>query len=361
MPEIGESIGQDGLRFIALEACPCCGSRERLAQFSSPDFLVGVPGVFNYVACSSCRTVFQQPQVSQADLHRCYPASYFTHSRPSVSGTLVGEGRIRHAVREGVLLAADGGRNKGLPLAMRLVGRLLAQIPNVRRRARLGLLDGLGLPRGDSRRCLEVGPGQGVELRQLSALGWDAVGLERDPAAASVAREASGCQVQVGTLEDQTFTPGSFDLIYMNHVLEHLPDPQLALLKSRELLGDDGRLVLVYPNPESLSARIYGKHAWIWDPPRHLVLPSRDAIGALLQRLRYVDVCTFTIARRAAHSRHMARRYRAHGPGAGLGEERLRITDRIFGLTESFLLQLGLSVGEEVVVLAKRSSATRAA
>lgn len=40
---------------------------------------MAVPGVFRYVECGACRTVYQNPRVRDEDLALCYPADYFTH------------------------------------------------------------------------------------------------------------------------------------------------------------------------------------------------------------------------------------------------------------------------------------------
>jgi SAM-dependent methyltransferase len=346
--------GQSTPRVMALPACPCCSSEAHSDRMRAPDFLLGVPGEFAYVECASCATVYQQPQIVSRDLHLCYPTAYFTHSPPASSITPGAHDGIRRSIREAVLLGADGGRSEHVSPLMQPIGWLLSRLSPVRSRARFGLLDTLGLARGTRGRCLEVGPGQGRDLRSLRAIGWQAVGLESDPVAAAIAAKVSGCTVAVGTLERHPFVPGSFDLVYMNHVFEHLPDPRKALSQSRDLLAPGGRLVLVYPNPHSLSARMHGRYAWVWDPPRHLVLPPPQVTVRLLRELRLADVRVLTVARRAAFSRRMAERFRQHGPGAGLGAERLTSTDRLFGILESVLVRAGLDLGEEVVVFAQR-------
>jgi SAM-dependent methyltransferase len=88
----------------------------------------------------------------------------------------------------------------------------------------------------------------------------------------SAARAASGHGIPVacGSLNDAPFAPGTFQLITMYHVLEHLSDPGAYLRSARVLLADDGRLVVQVPNASSWQAGILGKR-WVgFDVPRHL-------------------------------------------------------------------------------------------
>jgi 2-polyprenyl-3-methyl-5-hydroxy-6-metoxy-1,4-benzoquinol methylase len=316
-----------------------------------------VPGEFHYVECESCGTVYQNPRVVDRDLERCYPAAYFTKTPPASTHAVRTPPAAIRALREAILLAADGGRAPDLSPAWTTLGRLFALSSRLRRRARFGLIDGLGCPRGTSDRCLEVGPGQGLDLRSLRSLGWQAVGLDADPAAATTASSVSGCEVRVGTLLTAEFPREHFALIYMNHVLEHLAHIRDSLRRCLDLLSDSGRLVMVLPNPKALTALRYGLHSCVWDPPRHLVLPSHAAITTLLKDVGFTQVRTHTTPRRAAAFHQAARRYRT-SRRADVHEEqaveRLTAGDRAFALVETALERLGMPVGEEIVVRAEK-------
>jgi SAM-dependent methyltransferase len=230
----------------------------------------------------------------------------------------------------------------------------MALVPALRRRARFGLVDGLEPPAGRPGRCLEVGPGTGVDLFCLRALGWEAHGLEVDPVAAARARETSGCVVTVGTLESADYPPGTFDLVYMSHVLEHLPDPARALRRCLGLLAPAGRLVAVYPNPWALTVRLFGRFSCVFEPPRHLVLPAAPAAVSLLRTLGFADPRAGTAARHATSYFAASRVQRA---GARWDWTRPRPpapVDRVLAATEVVLVALGRPLGEEVVVRARR-------
>ena len=342
-------------RCETLHACPVCGSAGARERFSSPDLLLPVPGVFRYVECDACRTVYQDPRVRDEDRALCYPAGYFTHeaNREWVP-TPAPAGSVRDRLRRAIRRAADGGPDAAVSPPFRLAGAVLALHAALRRRARFGLVDGLEPPVGRQGRCLEVGPGAGVDLYCLRALGWEAHGLEVDPVAAGRARETSGCEVRVGALEAADYPPSRFDLVYMSHVLEHLPDPPRALERCRELLAPGGRLVLVYPNPRALTVRRFRRFSCVFEPPRHLVLPTTEAAVALLRTAGFVDVHAGTSSRHASVWFAASRCLRAGASWDWSHPRSPAAEDRLLGLAEGLLVALGAPVGEEVIVRARK-------
>jgi SAM-dependent methyltransferase len=319
-----------------------------------PDRLHGVPGTYAYRHCEECHTVFQDPAVIGEDLLLCYPSEYFTHDKslfePEVK--TAAENGLRGQLRRAILHFSDGAKAGNLSPFVLFIGRILSRCSTIRTRARFGLPDALGTRGSQPGRCLEVGPGRGETLTNLRRLGWEAIGLDIDPIAAETAHKLSGCEVHVGSLVSVGFPPRHFDLIYMNHVLEHLPDLKPALRLTYELLRPGGRLVLIYPNPDSLGGRWLGEYSPIWDPPRHLVLPSLKAIREVLGQICFQKIRALTSARRAAHFRGVARGYRdSPGKPNGFGVK-LAAGDRAFAAIESVLVALGMAVGEEIIVAA---------
>jgi SAM-dependent methyltransferase len=344
------------LRKVQLDRCPVCECSSAAFFFSAPDLLVGVPGLFEYVCCMDCATVYQNPRVSDEDLLDCYPDAYFTHVAPPTvpTGGLGNTGSLRDILRRAVLASADGWDHAGAPLPVRLIGSMLARLPAMRNRARYGLMDALAVPRSGDRRCLEIGSGQGLTLLQLRRVGWHAFGLDIDPRAAAVATATSGCEVRVGKLAAAPYPAAYFQMLHMSHVVEHLSELKASLARCLDLLVPGGRLVLVYPNPRSLTARRYGRFSWIWDPPRHLVLPPARAMARLLRETGFVQHRVSSTASKAAGYHQMARRYRRGKRGVGFEAGRTTVADHLFALMERALVWGGWPVGEEVVMVAHK-------
>ncbi|HSD28754.1 MAG TPA: class I SAM-dependent methyltransferase [Vicinamibacteria bacterium] len=338
-------------------SCPVCRGESCRGRLDSPDLLLSVPGLFRYVECTDCGTIFQNPRVRDEDLPLCYPDDYYTHGGEAWTPTPAPPGSLRERLGRAIRHAADGSADRPPSPLLRTAGHVLAWSPLLRRRARLGLVDPLAPPPHRGGRCLEVGPGRGLDLLCLRLLGWDARGLEPDPVAAEAARLTSGCEVRLGTLESTDYPAEHFDLVYMRHVFEHMPDPARSLRRCRELLEPGGRLVLLYPNPRALTARCYGSLSPVWDPPRHLVLPSVPAIVQLVARSGFVDAAVRTVAAQAAVNAEAARRRRRGRHWDPSAPSRLRPVDRAFALAESTLVGLGWPVGEEVLLQARKPHA----
>lgn len=122
-----------------------------------------------------------------------------------------------------------------------------------RYRAHAKLLEAVG----GGGRVLDVGSSSGYLAQPLVGRGNIVVGLELDPEAARAA-EAFCEQVLVGDVEtmELPFEPGSFDVVLLGDVIEHLRDPVAALARLRPLLRPEGRLVLSTPNVANWAIRL---------------------------------------------------------------------------------------------------------
>lgn len=72
-------------------------------------------------------------------------------------------------------------------------------------------------------------------------------------AAGAAARSFSGQVVWQGDFRRIDLPRGAYHLVSLSHVFEHLNDPLGALRRLAELLAPEGRVVLLYPNPEFLG------------------------------------------------------------------------------------------------------------
>jgi SAM-dependent methyltransferase len=279
----------------------------------------------------------------------CYPQGYYTHralERGQVRTADTWQDQLRWKVLD---YADDRIDRKASSGALSAIGWILSHSSRIRRRARFGLPDALGLD-VPGKRCLEIGPGTGTDLSLLAHLGWAAEGLEFDPVAAMVAEQTSACKVSCGSLESCHFAPESFDLIYGSHVVEHLFDAVSSLQQMYELLRPGGRLLMIYPNRDSLVAREYGRYAPTWDPPRHISLLSASTMADLLRRIGFHRVRVEAIGRRGRQSASIARTRRE----AVEFQHHRRITpDWMLGVAER-LAPGSWQLGEELAAIASR-------
>ena len=99
--------------------------------------------------------------------------------------------------------------------------------------------------------------------------GWKVSAIEKSPQAREFALQHFGLQVAPPEALAQ-LEPGSFDVITLWHVMEHLQHLNETWEQLYQLLDKQGILILAVPNPSSFDARHYGAEWAAYDVPRHL-------------------------------------------------------------------------------------------
>lgn len=117
-------------------------------------------------------------------------------------------------------------------------------------------------------RILDLGCGPGRDLKAFAALGHVAVGLDGSRRLAAMAREHSGCEVLEQDFLRLDLPPESFDGVFANAVLFHVPSQVLprVLRELRSTLKPRGVLFSSNPhgnNEEGWNRGRYGAfHDW---------------------------------------------------------------------------------------------------
>lgn len=230
--------------------CPLCGAAESSVVIDRVgDLLHGLPGEFGVVRCKNCRHCYLNPRPTSAELAHYYPPDYGPY----------------HA-------AVDDSEPGGPPRRPWFLSPAVRRIPGLRR-LYYWLSESHSvwippLPRPEAR-VLEIGCSDGWFLDRLRAGGWNAVGVERTAAPAQSAR-ARGHEVYIGSIESFRPESGSFDACCAWMVLEHLPDPAVALRQWRACLRPGGWLAFSVPNFGCWERHFFGRYWLGIDAPRHL-------------------------------------------------------------------------------------------
>jgi SAM-dependent methyltransferase len=128
----------------------------------------------------------------------------------------------------------------------------------------------------------DVGCGSGQAMSAFKQAGYDAVGIEPDPAARALAGRIG--EVFAGTAEalPETIAGREFDVVLLSHVLEHCIDPAAALRNVKRMLAPRGAAIIEVPNNGALGFEMYGPTWFFADIPRHLQFFTESSLRKAL-------------------------------------------------------------------------------
>lgn len=240
--------------------CRACGFAGAFRVFEAREMLHGTRQRFAYGECPQCASL--QIREIPADLSPYYPSDYYSLQPPPVRSKKVSGAKV---VFGRWLLNPRSG------LAGLAASRLQRKSPFFGwcRLASVGL----------DAAILDLGCGTGGLLRRMQRYGFSNL-TGFDPYTPLEADEP-GFRVKRAELSAVT---GSYDLIMMHHVLEHLADPVRALVDAKARLNPGGKILVRIPVAASHTWRLYREHWFNLDPPRHLLVPSVRGMHALATR-----------------------------------------------------------------------------
>lgn len=133
----------------------------------------------------------------------------------------------------------------------------------------------------DGGRVLDIGAGVGMFLRGLDG-DWDRHAVEGSETTRREL-EASGIRVFRDLSEAAQSYAGTFQVITLFQVLEHIADFDLVLRQCRELLGTGGRLVVTVPDGDAMirQERLTGCPDM---PPNHINKWTPESLTRVLRR-----------------------------------------------------------------------------
>jgi 2-polyprenyl-3-methyl-5-hydroxy-6-metoxy-1,4-benzoquinol methylase len=131
-------------------------------------------------------------------------------------------------------------------------------------------------------RMLDYGCGPGDMLAIARECGLDARGADASEYSVGLARQR-GLDVTLGDVTALAPERGSFDVVFVQSVIEHVHDPVALLRSLRELLRPDGLLLVSSPTPG----------AQFWDDPTH-VRPHTPRSFRSLAQLCELEVVEIT-------------------------------------------------------------------
>ena len=237
--------------------CPLCKGDGAVRLFESRDRVHALPGIFTVFQCQRCRAVFYRPPLQAGELSRYYPDTYGRYRR---------SGAIRKKKYKGIrrfVLENCYGYPSAEKRPASHIDRWAAFFLSL-------VMAKDAIPYRGGGNLLDVGCGGGSYLYRVKSWGWNAYGVE--PSAAGAAQGRSlGLNVFQGHIEEAAFPDSFFDVVRLNHVLEHLTDPSRTFCEIKRILKPDGLVYLTVPNTLSLNFWLFGQNWYGLDAPRHVI------------------------------------------------------------------------------------------
>lgn len=222
--------------------CPFCGSGHKEDIVTAPDYETDREENFSVVKCLSCGLVYTSPVVANEDLFRFfYDDDYLCYATSGSADAIRETYLCKSRFKEFQKILPEGGR------------------------------------------YLDVGCAHGYFLDYLQKnTDWEAFGCEPNEKMAEIAA-AKGLQVKASTLESAGYEDNFFDMVYMSHVLEHVPDPAATVREVYRILKPGGIFLTENPDFDSPLRPVFGKHWWGYHLPRHLTHFTHESIRAMIE------------------------------------------------------------------------------
>ncbi|MDJ0733708.1 MAG: class I SAM-dependent methyltransferase [Nostocaceae cyanobacterium] len=126
-------------------------------------------------------------------------------------------------------------------------------------------------------RLLDVGCGSGWSSYLLSQAGYQVVGIDLNAAGFECPSDDNLTLVE-GSAMNLPFEDASFDIIATHQAIEHIPNPQQAIMEMIRVLKPGGTLCIVAPNLLSLGHSFRGITKYVWQnrPVKNIFWRSPD-------------------------------------------------------------------------------------
>lgn len=327
--------------------CIACGSEGKNKYSNLRDRHFGETIGWNISECVNidCKLYWLNPMPTKEDIWKAYD-SYYTHSDHKKS-------ILDFAFLEKPYYALKYGYFKEMSFFQKLPGLLVYVMPLTKTKFDFSILYLDAVKDG---KILDYGCGNGALLDKMMVGGWQAYGLDVDPKAIDHCR-TKGINASVGDIDSQNYLDDFFDVITINHVIEHVHEVDALFASCFRVLKKGGKLVIATPNTESWQHNVY-KENWLQlDPPRHLHIFNINNLEKVVKRNNLKIVKSFSSCRIDAWSVIVSRGIARNGTFK-IGTEKKTKKDLVMGLFQqqiSYILGLfNKRSGGEIVLIATK-------
>jgi 2-polyprenyl-3-methyl-5-hydroxy-6-metoxy-1,4-benzoquinol methylase len=218
--------------------CPYCKSGAGVSRLTRKKLIMDI------LVCAKCRLIFRWPLDTVEELDTHYDAE-FAEETPQVRLPAIDSLKQHMEDNFASIFGPDLNHKMNLLKAIRRSGRVL-----------------------------DYGCSWGYSSHLMRKNGYEVIGFEVSKPRAEYARKNLGLSVIDSVQELDALPSGSFDVIYSNNVLEHLPMIGDALATCGRLLNENGVTIHALPN---FGGRARQTGQWLnWIGEDHPIAPTCD-------------------------------------------------------------------------------------
>ena len=255
------------------DKCPWCGSENAQLHLELKDLFL-TQEQFKILECKDCRLLYTTPRPNKEEIGRYYKSDeYYSHQENK-------EGFIPKVYEK---VKSINLKNKY---------HIAAE------KTRKG-------------KILDIGCGVGDFLHTMEQQGWDCTGVEPSEDAKAIARKRIKAQL-LSSEEQENLPEGSFDVITMWHVLEHVDALRWQIQQLYRLCKRGGKIVIALPNYRSYDGQYYKAEWAAYDVPRHLNHFDQKTLINLFEENEMKHVKTKKLYWDAFYISYMSEKYRQH-------------------------------------------------
>jgi 2-polyprenyl-3-methyl-5-hydroxy-6-metoxy-1,4-benzoquinol methylase len=229
-------------------SCYQCGSHESNVFLIGEEDLTAKEGKFQYVQCTNCSLVYQNPRIDVSQIKFFYDSEYIAHRKKTNWGILT-------PLYENAMNKHDRDKDA-------LVSRYVTI--------------------NETSHILDIGCAVGTFLLHMHKKYQCAVSgvdfkddLEFDG--------KNKIHFYTGLFYEQQMKEESFDLVTMWHYLEHCYSPSDSLKMAKKVLKNKGRLVIEVPRLDSLTYTLFGRKWPGVQAPQHTILFDKKSFLKILE------------------------------------------------------------------------------
>lgn len=245
-----------------LEECGICGNKSFKFLFKQKDKNMGFDEEFSLFECENCGIIFLGPQPSYSELKRHYSNEKY------YSLKCIDKNSKKTKLKLFLYNLYFNEKNKNFLLKLVFLPiKFMARGTIIKKDGRL----------------LDVGSGSGQFLYEMKSLGLKVYGVEPGKFDEEGNKKCK-LNIKNSSLTEAKYSKDFFDIITMNHVLEHINNPIETIRGVHRILKKKGIFIVGVPNSRSLAYKIFGKNWHQLDVPRHLFNYSEKILKKLLEK-----------------------------------------------------------------------------